>query len=224
MANEPEDTPPAANTDSDDVTPAEDAPTTAPFATNQRSKRRLVIWAAVAATVIAVIAAFLAFRPDKLFVDETVDEKLSDDVSAALTTVPTTTPTSASSGQSGPITTPTTANPNAPVVLARGNWTSIEHDTSGTVAIVRRGGKAQLILQSLKTENGPDLKVYLSTHPATAAHDADYESDAINLGELKGNVGTQTYDIPASVDVASLRSVAIWCQRFTVGFGAADLV
>ena len=39
-------------------------------------------WLLVGAGVAVVVLAFLAFRPDKLFVDDAVDESLSD----ALTT------------------------------------------------------------------------------------------------------------------------------------------
>ena len=45
----------------------------------------------------------------------------------------------------------------------------------------------------------------------------------VDLGALKGNVGSQNYAIPADVDLAQLTSVSIWCDRFDVSFGAAEL-
>ena len=45
----------------------------------------------------------------------------------------------------------------------------------------------------------------------------------VDLGELKGNIGSSNYVLPADVDLAQLRSVSIWCDRFNVSFGAAAL-
>jgi len=47
--------------------------------------------------------------------------------------------------------------------------------------------------------------------------------DFVNLGELKGNLGDQNYEIPAGVDLAEFNTVEIWCERFSVGFGSAVL-
>ena len=46
----------------------------------------------------------------------------------------------------------------------------------------------------------------------------------VDLGSLKGNLGNQLYRIPARADLARLTSVSIWCDRFDVSFGAAQLV
>jgi hypothetical protein len=45
----------------------------------------------------------------------------------------------------------------------------------------------------------------------------------VDLGSLKGNRGNQNYSIPADLDLEGLSSVAIWCDRFNVSFGAAEL-
>jgi hypothetical protein len=45
----------------------------------------------------------------------------------------------------------------------------------------------------------------------------------VDLGELKGNIGSSNYPVPADVDLAGLRSVTIWCNRFSVSFAAAAL-
>ena len=42
-------------------------------------------------------------------------------------------------------------------------------------------------------------------------------------GSLKGNHGNQNYPIPADLRLEDFRSVAIWCDRFNVSFGAAEL-
>ena len=85
------------------------------------------------------------------------------------------------------------------------------------------GGRRVLRLTDFATSNGPDVRVYL-----VAA--ADVQDDAtvttagfVELGPMKGNIGDQNYDIPATVDLANYRTVTIWCKRFSVNFGSAPL-
>ena len=40
---------------------------------------------------------------------------------------------------------------------------------------------------------------------------------------MKATDGNQNYAIPADVDLAGLRSVVVWCDRFDVAFGSAPL-
>ena len=46
----------------------------------------------------------------------------------------------------------------------------------------------------------------------------------VDLGDLKGNIGSSNYAVPADVDLAELGSLTIWCDRFSVSFAAAALV
>ena len=46
----------------------------------------------------------------------------------------------------------------------------------------------------------------------------------MELGELKGNVGSQNYAIPADLELQQFESAVIWCKRFSVPFGAAPLL
>jgi hypothetical protein len=45
----------------------------------------------------------------------------------------------------------------------------------------------------------------------------------LDLGALKGNLGSSNYEIPANVDLSSFETAVIWCRRFSVGFGVAPL-
>ena len=45
----------------------------------------------------------------------------------------------------------------------------------------------------------------------------------VDLGELKGNIGSSNYPIPPEVDLTALQSMTIWCARFHVSFAAAQL-
>jgi hypothetical protein len=40
---------------------------------------------------------------------------------------------------------------------------------------------------------------------------------------LKGNHGSQNYPLPPGLDLTRYTSVSIWCDRFEVSFGAAEL-
>jgi len=40
---------------------------------------------------------------------------------------------------------------------------------------------------------------------------------------LRGNQGTQLYQLPADLDLGALPHVVIWCDRFSTPFGTATL-
>jgi hypothetical protein len=48
-------------------------------------------------------------------------------------------------------------------------------------------------------------------------------SDFVDLGNLKGNVGDQNYEVPAGTDLSRYDTVVIWCVRFSANFGDAVL-
>jgi Electron transfer DM13 len=171
-----------------------------------RSRGRLR-WALIAAAVAAAVVGALVFEPWKLGVEERVQE-------AAPGTAP-----AASSGTE-PVAT-------GPVVLARGTFISHEHDSSGSVAVLRLpDGSRVLRLDDLRTSNGPLLKVWLADAPVVegaAGWRVFDDGRHVDLGDLKGNIGSSNYPVPADVDLAALPSVTIWCARFHVSFAAARL-
>ncbi|MCF2127043.1 DM13 domain-containing protein [Strepomyces sp. STD 3.1] len=169
--------------------------------------------------LVAVAAAGLGlywFQPWKLWQDETVDEALpaTADVSRA------------------PARGPSSDKPAAPsaaepVTLASGDLISHEHATSGTVKLVRLADGSHVVrLEDLDTSNGPDLRVLLTDAPVEEGRDGWHVFDDgkhIGLGKLKGNKGSQNYTVPTDIDPAGYSSVSIWCDRFDVSFGAAEL-
>jgi hypothetical protein len=83
-----------------------------------------------------------------------------------------------------------------------------------------------LRIVNLDTSNGPDLRVWLADAPVREGRAGWFVFDNgthVDLGELKGNVGSQNYAIPAGVNLRTMRSVSIWCARFRVSFGAVAL-
>jgi hypothetical protein len=111
----------------------------------------------------------------------------------------------------------------APVELASGPFVSGEHETRGTARVLRLAdGSVVVRFEGFATSNGPLLVVRLSTNPADGP-DAASTDGHVDLGPLRGNVGDQNYVVPAGVDTTAYTSVVVWCARFHVAFGAADL-
>ncbi|GAB2844246.1 DM13 domain-containing protein [Lentzea nigeriaca] len=128
---------------------------------------------------------------------------------------------------SAPVTTSVQTSAEKPAEtpkeVATGEWRSLEHATTGRASLIELpGGKHSVQFASLNTSDGPDLYVYLSPHPSSSA-EKTFGEGFTSLGKLKGNRGDQVYEIPAGVDVSSIRSVVIWCQRFSAGFAVAPL-
>lgn len=186
-----------------------------------RLLRRPVTWVMI--TVLAAGGAFglYWFQPWKLATDERVNEALSTPVPS-----PPPAPTGEPAAEE-PATADSPTPPAQPVLLAEGGFISHEHDTSGTARIVRDpDGGHQLELVGLDTSNGPDLRVWLTDQPVIEGRDGWHvfdDGEWVELGALKGNQGDQAYALPADVDPGDYTSVSIWCRRFSVSFGAADL-
>lgn len=113
--------------------------------------------------------------------------------------------------------------PTGPETVASGRFQGIEHETSGEALVLLLPDDSQVVrLEDLSTLNGPDLKVYLSAASADGSADR-FDDDYVSLGPLKGNRGDQNYAVPGNVSATDYRSVVIWCERFSVGFGVAPL-
>ena len=119
-----------------------------------------------------------------------------------------------------------------PYRVLSGTFVSQQHRTSGTARVIRepayRGTPTRITLElaDFDTSNGPDLRVWLSDQPVKADKSGWRVFDngrRVELGELKGNKGNQTYEVPVSADLATVRSVTIWSGRFSVSYGAAAL-
>lgn len=108
-------------------------------------------------------------------------------------------------------------------VVGEGSFIDRSHPTSGLATVLNDGSEQRFLrFEDFETDNGPDLDVYLST-AAPDASAGEFDDDFIDLGDLKGNVGPQNYEIGADVDLDRYSTVVIWCVRFGVAFGAADL-
>jgi Electron transfer DM13 len=168
----------------------------------------------ISIAVAALAAAALYwFAPWNLFIDKRVDEALPGTSTSMQTKVGET------SGSN-----PAAADAEGVARLAQGSFSSLEHETSGRALVVELpDGMRYLRLEGLETSNGPDLRVYLSSVPAQEDWYVYDDAAIVDLGGLKGNLGSSNYLIPAGTDLSGFRSAVIWCRRFSVGFGVAPL-
>jgi hypothetical protein len=193
----------------------------------KRLFHRPLIRVAAVLLVLVAGAGLYWFQPWKLVADQAVNETL-----AVVPAPPSATPGSAAPASPAPSSAAApegsrSVAPARPAVVRQGEFISHEHDTSGVARVIRHpDGSHALELVGLDTSNGPDLRVWLSDQPVRAGAKGWHVFDDgkwAELGRLKGNKGDQSYAIPAGTDLTRLDSVAIWCKRFAVSFGAAGL-
>jgi hypothetical protein len=159
------------------------------------SKRNIIIGIGV----VALATAWYVFRPELLFIDKTVSEEFPG--GAAMASID-----------------------KAPMAITKGNFKSLAHETRGSAFVYQLAdGKRTLRLTGFETSNGPDVHVYLTAAKVEKANDSIKQAGFIDLGSMKGNKGDQNYDIPADVNLDRFKNVAIWCARFGVNFGQAEL-
>ena len=112
-------------------------------------------------------------------------------------------------------TAETAAAPAAsePVLLGTGPFRGIDHEASGTVTIHRRAdGRYVVGLEDFDIHPGPDYDIYLV--PGSDRRD---RAGGTRLDDLRGNRGTQFYDVPEELAVGDGPwTVLIWCQTFAV--------
>lgn len=92
---------------------------------------------------------------------------------------------------------------------------NMNYTVTGTVKLYDFEGKKYIYLENFSTASGPDLKVYIAT--------TNSASQFINLGSLKATTGVQVYQVTNPPNFNEYNKVLIWCQQFSVLFGAAGI-
>ncbi|MDP9272234.1 MAG: DM13 domain-containing protein [Chloroflexota bacterium] len=175
----------------------------------RRRPRRMAAGIAIGLAILGPLGWYLG---SPLFLSSTIDEPppRAEVVSHTATPI-------ATLVGSEPTATPS-ASP-APVERA-GAFTGADdfHFGRGTARLIETApGTFAVRLENFAVRNGPDLYVYLS--PSADG----YTAGAVELGRLKADRGNQNYSVPPEADVASGRSVVIWCKQFGVLFATAPL-
>ena len=153
-------------------------------------------WTLVAVGLPILVAAWWAFRPEKLWINQRVNE-------------------------AAPF-----ASASDPQPLYTGRLEGKAHQTSGRATIYKGpDGKQYLRLTDFSTSNGPDVHVLLarSDDKSLTQEIVKGRLDSVELGSLKGNQGDQNYDLPAPVDLQKYNAAVIYCERFHAVFGVARL-
>jgi len=150
------------------------------------------IWIAIGLPIL--IVAWLAFRPEKLWINQRVNEP-------------------------APFASRSEARP-----IFAGRLEGRAHPTSGRATLYESlGGKRYLRLTDFTTSNGPDVHVVLARadDPALDQKIVKGNLDYVELGKLKGNQGDQNYEVPVAIDLQKYNAVVIYCERYNAVFGVA---
>lgn len=94
------------------------------------------------------------------------------------------------------------------------------HNGTGTASIYsisNSSGNKQFLRfeEGFQVNNGPDLYVGFGKN-------GQYVKGS-EISKLKGNIGSQNYEIPSSIDLSQYDSVWVWCKAFSTPFIKADL-
>jgi hypothetical protein len=100
-------------------------------------------------------------------------------------------------------------------LLKTGMVEGIGHIASGTASVFQENSKITLVLDPYSSQNGPDLKIYLSKD----ANATEY----LRLGPLQSTSGRQSYKVPGTPDLTQYHYVQVWCEKYTVVFARAEL-
>ncbi len=114
--------------------------------------------------------------------------------------------------------TPENAQETLPTgtVLATGNFVSNGHPTSGSAKVLQdAAGKKFLVFENFRSDNGPDLRVWLSPNNSASPYQ--------EVGILKAVTGSFSYELTAAINYTANNRVLIWCEDFSVLFGHAVL-
>jgi Electron transfer DM13 len=174
---------------------------------------------ALGTVVLGIIAVAVWFQPQTLFFDQTVDEAAPLTAAANSTQAPPAT-TEAIAAEPSEGDTETTVSAEVQEQFPVGEFIDLAH--VGPV-IELDDGSYILRFENLDVDNGPDLRVILSASPLVGDDGAYDDVEFLDLGDLRGNIGNQNYEIPAGTDLAKYETVAIWCRRFNVSFNAAEI-
>lgn len=158
-------------------------------------RRSMNIWT-YAIVGLALLAAWYAFRPERLFIDRRVEEEFPQVRGGSSTAQ----------------------------VIETGTFHGVVHAAQGAATIYDLAdGRRILRFTNFKAWNGPNVRVYLVAAEDTKDTATVKRSEHVDLGPMKGNLGNQNYAVGPDVDLSKYRSVSLWCKRFSLNFGAAPL-
>jgi len=107
------------------------------------------------------------------------------------------------------------ANPSDPVHYGKGHVTLYGEGD---------GRKTVHLADDFQVGPGPAFHVYLVDHAKVRSAEDFKNSKKLDLGKIRAFKGSQIYPVPASADIASFKSVVVWCEDFSVLISPATLI
>ena len=143
--------------------------------------------------------------------------KLNLFTAAAFTAFALTTTACTQAPAPAPVKKPTIQSQSISKTVSAGTFSGrSDHITTGTATLVKSDGGYQITLSSdFELDGAPDPVVVVGNNET---YDA-----ANKLGALKNRTGAQTYSLPANITPAQFSQVYIWCEKFSVPLGVANL-
>ncbi|MBZ0316509.1 MAG: DM13 domain-containing protein [Anaerolineae bacterium] len=186
-------------------------------------KRRIILMVSIILAIPVLALAWWLGSP--IFIKDEVNEELPENliIITPTTADPEAVLASDDSENDASETETTTTEQVTAVEIKRGPFRNGDsfHQGSGDAIIYQLStGEHLLRFENFEVTNGPGLHVYLVPR---ANQDSVNINGYIDLGALKGNVGSQNYTIPAEVEIPTEASVVIWCEPFAVLFSVASL-
>ena len=103
---------------------------------------------------------------------------------------------------------------NQPTIIGQAEMVARAHGVEGVAWLVQSGNETFLRFENLKTINGPDLRIYLSSDLS--------DDDIVDLGPIRATEGNVNYMIPPGTDLGKYKNAMIWCRSFDVLFSYAQ--
>jgi hypothetical protein len=177
--------------------------------TNVRARASILATLAVAAIVVLVVPTLR---------DKKVVEAFPMPEAAVEAAPGTTAPDPAAGSEPAATEPPTTTTMPQPIRVSTGGFRGIDHDAIGRASIYRLPDRSYVVgLEDIDIEPGPDYQVYVV--PGT---DRESPGDGTHLAGLRGNQGTQYYEVPRDVTAPGADwTVLVWCRAFGVPVAAA---
>jgi hypothetical protein len=110
------------------------------------------------------------------------------------------------------------------IAVTTGQFKQVTHATKGTATIYEKpDGSRELRLTGFSTADGPALHLYLVAAEDAKDNESVTKAGFIDLGPIKKGKASQTFKVPAKIDLWKYLAATVWCAKFNVNFGTAPL-
>jgi hypothetical protein len=153
-------------------------------------------WMLLAVGLPVLVALWWAFRPEKLWINQTVNEPAPFDTSSE------------------------------PQPIFTGRFEGKAQPTTGRATIYKNtAGEEYLRLTDFATSSGRDIHIVLarSADLNVAQKLVNGGLHSIDIGPLKNNEGDQNYDLPATTDLNKYDAAVVYSQQSHTVLGLAKL-